>query len=29
MEVVAHINLSLSCMAFSQFDFLIKITDTD
>jgi len=29
MEVVAHINLSLSLMAFSNFNVLIKISDTE
>jgi len=29
MEVVAHINLSLSFMAFSNFNFLIEIADTE
>ena len=29
MEVVVHINLSLSFMAFSNFYFLIKITNTE
>jgi hypothetical protein len=29
MEVVAHINLSLSLMAFSNFNVLIKIADTE
>jgi len=29
MEVIAHINHSLSLMAFSQFNFLIGIADTD
>ena len=29
MEVIAHINLSLSSMAFSNFNFLIEITHTE
>ena len=29
MEVVAHINLSLSLMAFSNFNVLIEIADTE
>jgi hypothetical protein len=29
MEVLAHINLSFSLMAFSNFNFLIEITDTE
>jgi len=29
MEVVAHINLSLSFMAFSNLNFLIEIADTE
>jgi hypothetical protein len=29
MEVVAHLNLSLSLMAFSNFNVLIKIADTE
>ena len=29
MEVLSHINLSFSLMAFSNFNFLIEITDTE
>jgi hypothetical protein len=29
MEGLAHINLSFSLMAFSKFNFLIEITDTE
>jgi hypothetical protein len=29
MEGLAHINLSFSLMAFSNFNFLIEITDTE
>jgi hypothetical protein len=29
MEVLSHINLSFSLMAFSNFKFLIEITDTE
>jgi hypothetical protein len=29
MEVLAHINLSFSLIAFSNFNFLIEITDTE